>query len=236
MQGGRIFAYDSKKNWWSRAGVPSKMPAGEPGGPDSEMFYDFGTPHDTKWGPECHPNCDCGRFVEIGNSVFMSLYKEKDGTFSPLPKLNIDFGGGLERMAFATLGVADAFVLDVFDAAKRVLESKSGKKYGDESVIRSMRIIMDHMRAAAFMLAEGITPSNTEAGYILRRLIRRSILEADRLGVKDALLPEVTEGFGDAYADHYPHVKAASAKIREELEKEEEQFRKTFVAGIEGIQ
>ncbi len=71
MQGGRIFYYEAKKNWWSRAGVPENMPAGEPGGPDSEMFYDFGTPHDAKFGSECHPNCDCGRFLEIGNSVFM---------------------------------------------------------------------------------------------------------------------------------------------------------------------
>src|SRR6185369_16331795 len=104
MQGGRIFSYGARKNWWSRAGVPAKMPAGEIGGPDSEVFYDFGTPHDTAFGNKCHPNCDCGRFVEIGNSVFMQFVKQSDGSFKELPKRNVDFGGGLERLTFATLG------------------------------------------------------------------------------------------------------------------------------------
>ncbi len=232
MQDGRIFSYGAKKNWWSRAGVPKNMPAGEPGGPDSEVFYDFGTPHDPAYGAHCHPNCDCGRFVEIGNSVFMQFVKNADGSFSELPKKNVDFGGGLERLAFATIGVADAFLIDVFDAARGVLETQSGKTYGDPDATRSMRIVMDHMRAATFMLAEGVTPSNTEAGYVLRRLIRRAILAADRLGIKDAVLPAVAEGFGAAYADAYPHVAAAGAKIREELAKEEEQFRKTLVQGL----
>ncbi len=114
MQGGRIFYYDAKKNWWSRAGVPEKMPAGEPGGPDSEIFYDFGTKHDPKWGKECHPNCDCGRFLEIGNSVFMQYIKNEDGTFSLLPKQNVDFGGGLERVAAASNNDPDVFNIDIF--------------------------------------------------------------------------------------------------------------------------
>src|SRR6185437_12459070 len=135
MQGGRIFSYGAKKNWWSRAGVPANMPAGEPGGPDSEMFYDFGTvagiQHDPKWGPNCHPNCDCGRFIEIGNSVFMQFIKNADGTFGNLPKQNVDFGGGLERLTAATRGNPDVFLIDAFDAARNALEKRSGKKYGD---------------------------------------------------------------------------------------------------------
>src|SRR6185503_1609797 len=107
MQGGRIFYYDAKKNWWSRAGAPEKMPAGEPGGPDSEVFYDFGTAHDPKFGLECHPNCDCGRFLEIGNSVFMQYIKKEDGSFALLPKQNVDFGGGLERIAAVSNGTDD---------------------------------------------------------------------------------------------------------------------------------
>lgn len=229
----RIFGYDAKKNWWSRAGVPANMPAGEPGGPDSEVFYDFGLPHDTKWGPACHPNCDCGRFVEIANSVFMQFVKQEDGSFANLPKQNVDFGGGLERMAFATIGTPDAFLIDVFDAARTALEERTGKKYGeDEDTTRAMRIILDHMRAASFILAEGVTPSNTEAGYVLRRLIRRSIREADRLGVKDAILADVSESFARVYADHYPHVGQAAERIREELAKEEEKFRKTLEQGL----
>lgn len=245
MQSGeRIFAYDAKKNWWSRAGVPANMPAGEPGGPDSEVFYDFmpNTGHPgghaeatsaEVWGPQCHPNCDCGRFVEIGNSVFMQFVKQEDGSFQNLPKQNVDFGGGLERLAFATIGIPDAFLIDVFDAARTVLETRTGNTYGAyEQVTRSMRIILDHMRAASFMLAEDIKPSNTEAGYVLRRLIRRAIREADRLGIEDAVLADVAEGYGKAYADHYPHVQEHAAVIRDELAKEEEQFRKTLSQGL----
>ena len=239
MQGGRIFSYGARKNWWSRAGVPAKMPSGEIGGPDSEMFYDFGLPHDPAFGPECHPNCDCGRFVEIGNSVFMQFIKQDDGTFKELPKKNVDFGGGLERLTAATRDDADIFLTDVFDAARTVLETRSGKAYTrlnlvekDGADTRSFRIILDHMRAASFMLASGIRPANSEQGYVLRRLIRRSIREADKLGIKDAVLAEVAEGCGAAYAEAYPFVQAAARAIREELEKEEAQFRKTLANGM----
>jgi len=229
----RIFAYDAKKNWWSRAGVPANMPAGEPGGPDSEVFFDFGLPHDPVWGAHCHPNCDCGRFVEIANSVFMQYLKQEDGTFVNLPKQNVDFGGGLERLAMATLGTPDVFLLDVFEAARGIIEARSGKHYGsDEGSTRAFRIILDHMRAASFMLAEGIKPSNTEAGYVLRRLIRRAIREADRLGVKDALLADVVEGYAAAYGEQYPHVREQADVIREELTKEEAKFRKTLEQGM----
>ncbi len=236
MQEGRIFAYDAKKNWWSRAGVPSNMPAGEPGGPDSEIFYDFGTPHDPSWGPNCHVNCDCGRFVEIGNSVFMQFMKDEQGSFPELPKKNIDFGGGLERITMASIGKADIFEIDIFDAARQVLEERSGKKYGEAENARAFRIILDHMRAASFMLAEDIKPSNTEAGYVLRRLIRRAIREADRLGIKDAVLADVAKGYGEAYAEHYPHVLAHADMIREELAKEEEKFRKTLAQGMRELE
>ena len=254
MQGGRIFSYGARKNWWSRAGVPTKMPAGEIGGPDSEIFYDFGLPHDTKFGKECHPNCDCGRFIEIGNSVFMQFIKQEDGTFKELPKRNVDFGGGLERLAGPTIGTPDIFMIDIFDAARAVLETRSGKHYLRTNMsdiacptsnvghrtnvghrmsdIRSFRIILDHVRAASFMLASGIRPANSEQGYVLRRLIRRAIREADKLGIKDAVLAEVAEGFGVAYAEAYPFVQNAAQTIREELEKEEAQFRKTLERGL----
>jgi alanyl-tRNA synthetase len=231
--GERIFAYGAKKNWWSRAGVPAKMPAGEPGGPDSEVFYDFGLPHDEKFGAQCHPNCDCGRFIEIGNSVFMQFIKQAGGSFAELPKKNVDFGGGLERLTAATRGNPDVFLIDAFDAARAAIEKRSGKKYGEsEEVTKAYRIILDHMRAASFMLASAITPANTEQGYVLRRLIRRAIREADRLGIKEAVLAEVAEGYGAAYVDQYPLLLANKDFIREQLEKEEAQFRKTLVRGL----
>jgi len=228
----RIFSYGAKKNWWSRAGVPANMPVGEIGGPDSEVFYDFGIPHDKSFGEACHPNCDCGRFVEIGNSVFMQFIKKEDGTFGELPKKNVDFGGGLERLTAATRNNSDIFLTDIFDAAREVLESRSNKKYQGETSIRSFRIILDHTRAATFMIASGIKPANTEQGYVLRRLIRRAIREADKLGIKDAVLADVAEGFGSAYVEQYPFVQKASQTIREELAKEEMQFRKTLAEGM----
>lgn len=244
MQGARIFAYDAKKNWWSRAGVPANMPAGEPGGPDSEVFYDF-MPDSAHpgghaeadsaqvWGAECHVNCDCGRFVEICNSVFMQFIKQGDGSFIELPKRNVDFGGGLERLAMAAIESADAFNLDVFTSARAVLEERTGKTYGEDTqTTRSFRIILDHMRAASFMLAEGIKPANSEAGYVLRRLIRRAIREADRLGIKDAVLVDVARGYAEAYAEQYPHVYKEATTIADELAREEQKFRNTLSQGM----
>lgn len=236
MQGGRIFSYGAKKNWWSRSGVPEKMPAGEPGGPDSEIFYDFGTPHDPKWGTECHVNCDCGRFVEICNSVFMQYVKNADGSFSELPKKNVDFGGGLERLVATSLTTSDVFDIDIFLAARDVLEKRSGKHYADPAAMRSFRIILDHIRAACFMLAHGIRPSNTEQGYVLRRLIRRSIREVDRLGITEAILPEVAQGYALAYGAQYPFIAEAANKIAEELAVEEERFRKTLAQGMRELE
>ena len=232
----RVRFYGAEKNWWSRSGMPENMPSGEPGGPDSEVFFDFRTPHDEKFGAECHPNCDCGRFMEIGNSVFME-YLKVDESFAKLPKQNVDFGGGLERLTAATRNNPDVFTIDLFDAARAVLEERSGQKYQGLTLIqKSFRIILDHIRAATFIIASGIKSSNTEQGYVLRRLIRRSIREADKLGIKDAVLAEVAEGYGEAYAEQYPFVKNARAAVRAELEKEEVQFRKTLSQGMRELE
>ena len=216
----RVLFYDAKKNWWSRSGAPDKMPAGEPGGPDSEIFYEFtDVTHDVAFGEQCHPNCDCGRFMEIGNSVFMEYIKNADGTFGKLPKQNVDFGGGLERLTAATLDNPDVFMIDVFDSARAVLEKYSGKKYQGEALLqRSFRVILDHTRAASVMFDAGIRPSNTEQGYILRRLIRRSIREADKLGIKEAILGKVAGGHED------------------DFNAEESQFRKTLANGIRELE
>jgi len=227
---------DAKKNWWSRSGTPDEMPTGELGGPDSEIFFDFQTPHGPAFGETCHPNCDCGRFVEIGNSVFLEYIKNTDGSFGKLPKQNVDFGGGLERLTSATNDNPDIFLTDVFSTPLEVLKNRSHKPYKNvertTSYIKSFRIILDHIRAATFMLASGIRPSNTEQGYILRRLIRRSIREADKLGIKDAVLAEVAESFDTAYTDSYSFMQEAAGLIREELEKEEAQFKKTLSHGM----
>ena len=236
MQNGRIFSYGSKKNWWSRSGVPANMPAGEPGGPDSEIFYDFGLPHDPKWGKECHVNCDCGRFMEIGNSVFMQYVKQPDGSFKDLPKQNVDFGGGLERLVAATKNNPDVFLIDVFDKPRAVIEKYSGKSYAEESSTRSYRIILDHLRAACFFIAHGITPGNSEQSYILRRLIRRAVREVDRLGVTEAIMSAVAESYAAAYSEQYPFVKDAAQTIADELNQEEARFRKTLEQGMRELE
>ncbi|HEX9608757.1 MAG TPA: alanine--tRNA ligase-related protein, partial [Candidatus Paceibacterota bacterium] len=153
-EGERIFYYNATKNWWSRSGIPEKMPPGEPGGPDSEVFYDFETPHDNRFGEQCHPNCDCGRFMEIGNSVFMEYIKKADGTFEPLPQRNVDFGAGLERITAAKNNTQDVFVVNVFSNIIQHLEVASGKRYENEKLKQSFRVIADHMRAAIFMIAD----------------------------------------------------------------------------------
>ncbi len=238
MQGGRIFYYNAKKNWWSRAGVPENMPVGEPGGPDSEIFYDFGTPHDPKWGNECHPNCDCGRFLEIGNSVFMQYIKKEDGSFGLLPKQNVDFGGGLERIAMVANNTSDIFSIDVFADVITYIEKLSGKKYEAEHV-RSFRIIADHMRGVTFMLGAGIRPSNTDRGYILRRFLRRAAQHALKLGVaahtaEDSALVRAATVIIEKYKAAYSELNSDDAyqTIKDEIWKEEVQFGRTLVQGL----
>lgn len=228
----RIFYYDAKKNWWSRAGVPENMPAGEPGGPDSEVFYDFGTAHDTKWGAECHPNCDCGRFVEIGNSVFMQYVKQEDGSFKELPKLNVDFGGGLERIVMAATNAADVFVCNHAPIIEH-LEHVSLKKYTEsEAVTKSFRIIADHMKAAVFLIADGVLPGNADQGYFVRRLIRRSVMHANALGVSENTFAEVVRPIAKMYGDAYPEVGQSAEAIEKAVSEEEAKFRATLARGL----
>jgi alanyl-tRNA synthetase len=233
MQEGRVFYYDAKKNWWSRAGTPEKMPVGEPGGPDSEVFYDFGTPHNEKFGPQCHPNCDCGRFLEIGNSVFMQYIKNVDGTFGLLPKQNVDFGGGLERIAMAASGNPDIVAVSHAPIVA-YLEKASGKKY--ENDLRSFRIIADHMKAAVFLIGDGVRPSNTDQGYFVRRLIRRSVRYADKIGIAESGFAQVVRPIAEMYKDQYPELSEKIAEIESSIAMEEEKFRHTLTRGMKELE
>jgi alanyl-tRNA synthetase len=229
MGNGRIFFYDGKKNWWSRAGDEASTPVGDPGGPDTEVFYDFGTPHDTKWGAQCHPNCDCGRFIEIANSVFMA-YKRTESGFEALPKPNVDFGGGLERIALASIHDPDVFKISLLQPIVAKLEEISGKNY--ESHTESMRVIADHLRAATFLAVDGVKPSNKEQGYVMRRLVRRAIRYAFDLGVEQNFLEAVVPVITDLYKDDFPEVAAKRDEVIEVLVKEEKAFRQTLRKGL----
>lgn len=233
MQEGRIFYYDAANNWWSRAGKPENMPEGEPGGPDSEVFYDFGTPHDEKYGKHCHPACECGRFLEIGNSVFMT-YKKIASGFEKLPKPNVDFGGGLERIAAAALNDPDIFQISLIKPIISTLEESSGKKY--EQHQNSMRVIADHMRAAVWLAVDNVAPSNKEQGYVLRRLLRRAIRFALDLGIDQSLCQKVVPIVAKIYAADFPQLEKSRDKIVDLFNREEKLFRQTLRAGVRQLE
>ena len=239
MQGGRIFYYDEKKNWWSRVGVPGNMPAGEPGGPDTEMFFDFRPDLGDKCIPDtpfsgefCHVNCDCGRFMEIGNNVFMQ-YKKTDAGFEELPSPNVDFGGGLERLLAAANDTSDVLRLDMFDLARTAMENMSGVRYGsDEKSTYAMRVILDHLRAATFLIGDGVFPSNKDQGYFVRRLIRRAVRFGLDLDIRSDFTKTIGETYIKTYADAYPTLQEKKELILSELSKEELKFRNTLDNGL----
>lgn len=233
MQGGRIFYYDAAKNWWSRSGKPANMPVGEIGGPDSEVFYDFGPEFATH--PEFkdrqpHPNSDSGQFLEIGNSVFIEYIKQEDGSFAKLPQRNVDFGGGLERIAAAKTGDPDVFKVDLLWSVVEEIERLSGKKYQDDTV--AFRVVTDHIRGATFMIGDGVFPSNDQQGYFVRRLLRRAVRYADRIGIPAGKLSLLAERVIHTYETHYQNLGKEKDKIMSAIAREEDQFRKTLEKGI----
>jgi len=234
----RIYAYGVEKNWWSRSGIPDKMPSGEPGGPDSEVFFEFtDIPHNPEFGSRCHPNCNCGRFLEIGNSVFMQYKKQPNGSLKELSQKNVDFGGGLERLIAATLNEPDIFNIDLFSNIIQTICRVSGRDYsGTDKTL--MRIIADHLKAATFIVASGISPSNKTQGYVLRRLIRRAAIKLHQLeGKADEnaaieICTSVLETYNNTgYFDPQKDKERVTAEIGTEMSK----FTKTIRNGMKEI-
>lgn len=227
--GERIFFYDDGENWWSRAGGLAKTPIGDPCGPDSEVFYDFGEQaHNPEFGM-AHPAGDSGQFMEIGNQVFMQ-YRRTDNGFVALDKPNIDFGGGLERIAAAAINSPDVFRISLLWPIIESLEKHSGKSY--DSHTNSMRVIADHLRGATFLAVDGVRPSNKEQGYVMRRLLRRAIRFAFELGIEQNFLSDVVPVIAEAYEKDFPEVKKDKAEIIDILVKEEKTFRHTLRKGV----
>ena len=219
----RIFFYDTQ-NWWSRAGEPNKMPTGEPGGPDSEIFFKFDVPHDKKFGKDCHPNCECGRFMEIVNNVFMEYQKEKDGSFKKLPKLNVDHGAGVERLLAAIENQQDIFQTSLFSSIVQTIELQTNKKYkGNEN---AMRIITDHFISSVFITANSVQPSNKEQGYILRRLIRRSLDYFYELEGQN--LSPILETIVSQYRETDKDLEAEFERIKNIIIEEEQKYKQTL--------
>src|SRR5258706_5022717 len=242
-EGGQIVAYPAKKNWWSRAGEPENMPVGEPGGPRSEGFFDFGedlkiheaSPYKNQ---KCHPNCEYGRFTEIGNNVFMQYKKESDGTLSQLPQKNIDFGGGLVRLASAVSNDPDIFNTSIYTPIIKEIEKLSGKSYQDNTNKIPMRIIADHLTAATFLIKDNVFPSNKAQGYVLRRLLRRAAVKLHFLmGSQEDIvqLAGITSSIIDVYKSIY-FAKDDTLYIQGAIAAEIGKFEKSLDKGIKELE
>ena len=215
-----------KHNWWGPAGMTG------PCGPDTEIFYDTGKP---ACGPDCHPGCDCGKYLEIWNNVFMEYNKLGEGSFAPLAQKNVDTGMGLDRTIATLQGVESVYDTDAFTGIIGRISELSGKKYRDSAdITRAFRIIADHIRCATFILGDqrGVTPSNVDQGYILRRLIRRSIRYSMQLDIPDGSLYRIAEAVISQYGDFYTELVENHDKIIDELNKEEQRFANALKKGM----
>ena len=234
LPGEHIFFYDDHENWWSRGGGCDSTPIGDPCGPDSEVFYDFGEDkQDVEKYGKSHPASDGARFMEIGNSVFMQFRRKEDGTFEELAKKNVDFGGGLERITAASIDSFDVFKTSLLKPIIDKLEELSGKSY--ETRTDEMRIIADHLRGAYLLAAQGLIPSNKSQGYALRRLIRRAIHKALDLGIATNFLENVIPVIAENYTTLDDSILTHRAEALSVLEKEEAAFRSTLNRGLKEL-
>ena len=215
-----------KHNWWGPAGLTG------PCGPDTEIFYDTGRP---ACGPDCKAGCDCGKYLEIWNNVFMEYNKVGEGKFEPLAQKNVDTGMGLDRTIATLQGVESVFDTDAFSGIIELIGKLSHHSYKEsDATVKAFRIIADHIRCATFILGDqrGVTPSNVDQGYILRRLIRRSIRYAMQLGIPRYGLVDVAAAVIDQYGDVYPELEENREKVLSELKREENRFADTLKKGI----
>ncbi|MCI9031344.1 MAG: alanine--tRNA ligase [Clostridia bacterium] len=221
-----VFYLPKKHNWWGPAGLTG------PCGSDTEMFVDTGKP---KCSANCSPACDCGKYLEIWNDVFMEFNKTADGKYEPLSQRNVDTGMGLERVLKTLQGKSSVYETDVFAPIISKIEELSGRKYGEsEETTRAMRIVADHVRTSTFILGDerGVTPSNVDQGYVLRRLLRRAVRFARSLGMSGKALVGISEAVVENYKDAYPELNANKDKIYAEIAAEVERFEKTLESGI----
>ena len=221
----KIFFLPKKNNWW----IAGKT---GPCGPDTEMFIDRGQ---EKCSEHCDPSCDCGKYLEIWNNVFMQYYKHEDGSYTKLKQKNVDTGMGLERTLCILNGVESVYDIELFDTAKAKIEELTGKKYGEnEEVTKAYRIILDHVRTSTFLIGDtrGIAPSNVDQGYVLRRLIRRAVRFGRQIGLPTGSLSEIAKCYIEKYKLSYPELNDNAERIIDELNKEEEKFSKTLADGL----
>lgn len=227
----RIFTYPAKKNWWQRGNA-----AGELGGPDSEIFFDLGKQAEAYPDPELHINSDNGRFIEVGNSVFIQFKLDEALKWQTLAQKNVDFGGGFERVVMCVQGKSDIFETDIFMPIIERIEELTGKQYKTDSKendwTKAFRVLADHGRVSTFILADGVVPSNKDQGYILRRFIRRLVRFGMKLGLEQNFTTEIADVVIESMSYAYPHLAEQAEKIKSELQKEEDKFRATLKSGL----
>jgi len=225
--GNRIYAYPKDKNWWGPVGNAG------PCGPDTEIFYDTGKEHSEEFGKECHVNCDCGKYVEIWNNVFMEYEKTTDGKFISSKQKNVDTGMGFERIVMVLQEKPTVFETDLLFPIIEECQKLSSIPY--EAQEHSYRIIADHIRASAFLISDGMLPSNSEQGYILRRLLRRAIRHAKMLDLKNDFYIPLVKKVAEIYEDMYPEVSRKLNDIITVIHEEEEKFTKALIRGLKYI-
>ena len=220
----RIFFLSKNENWWGLDKGPC--------GPDSEMFLDTGK---EKCSPNCNPSCNCGKYIEIGNDVYMQFNKIDETTYLPAVQKNVDCGFGLERCLMTFNKTNSIYVTELYENAIKKIEELSGKTYNDngDEFTKSFRIVADHLRASTMIIGDekGIAPSNTGAGYVLRRLIRRAIRHMKKLEISAGHLGEIAQIYINYFKEDYPEVETNKNRIFEELNREEEKFLKTIELG-----
>jgi alanyl-tRNA synthetase len=223
----RIFFYPRTENWWGPAGVTG------PCGPDSEIFYDTGK---TPCGPNCGPACNCGKYIEIWNNVFMEYNKTKDGIYEKMPIHNVDTGLGLERVLAIMNGKTSIYETELFAPIIKKIEELTNTKFegADENTVFAFKVIADHMRSAVFLLGDdkAIVPSNVDQGYVLRRIIRRTMRYLKKLGKDEGAMTEIAKVIVDKYSLVYEELKRNEDFIYKELEREERIFNKTIDYGL----
>jgi len=228
-RGERIQKFGKKENWWG-------LDSGGPCGPDSEIFYDTGQ---EPCGKDCNVNCDCGKYIEIGNNVFMEYLKEGDN-LKPLGRHNVDFGGGLERITALIQKADSVYEIDIYkpilEKIQEITEKNIDTKVNTEDILKSQRIIVDHIKASTWIVMDGVVPSSNQQGYILRRLIRRAVRHAKKLNIKQPFTKEIAEVAIDQFSPIYPELNEKKEEIIKIIEDEEIKFNNTIENGLKELE
>ncbi len=219
----KIFYLPKEDNWWGPVGNTG------PCGPDTEIFYDTGG---EKCGPECQPGCGCGKYCEIWNNVFMEFNKKPDGTYEPLSQKNVDTGMGVERTTAVLTGKDNVYDTDLFVPLVEIVKELAGIEQVEESQVKSVRVIVEHGRTVTFLLGEGLVPMNSEQGYVLRRMIRKSIRHGKLMGIEDEFLSKIALKTIEMMGEDYPHIVSKKDTIIDELQKEYKKFNNTLSKGV----